>query len=225
MRWASQHGYYDGDLHNTFRPRLKGSHYETKEVLYLTLEELRRVEDYVFAPRQGNLEAVRDVFVFCCYTGLRFSDAAKLMRSDIEGDHINVVTRKTSDRLTIDLNSHSRAILDKYSDTGGDYALPAISNQKSNQYLKEVGRLVGIDTPVRVVYYVGAERREEVHAKYDLLSTHCARRTFVVTALQLGIPAEVIMQWTGHSDYDAMRPYIKIVDDLKARNMAKFDDL
>ena len=171
------------------------------------------------------MEAVRDVFIFCCYTGLRYSDAAKLQRSDIVDGHINVITRKTSDRLTIELNKHSQAVLDKYKDADWlkGRALPAISIQESNAYLKWIGRLAGIEEPIRIVFYNGAERHEEVHPKYELLTTHCARRTFVVTALQLGIPAEVIIKWTGHSDFAAMKPYIKIVDELKARNMAKFD--
>ena len=67
------------------------------------------------------------------------------------------------------------------------------------QYLLSLS--VGIDTPIRIVYYAGSDRREEVHPKWELLTTHCARRTFVVNALRLGIPAEVIMKWTGHSDF------------------------
>lgn len=57
------------------------------------------------------------------------------------------------------------------------------------------------------------------------VTTHCARRTFVVNSLRLGIPAEVIMKWTGHSDFSAMKPYVAIVDKLKKENMAKYADL
>lgn len=52
---------------------------------------------------------------------------------------------------------------------------------------------------------------------------HCGRRTFIVNALRLGVPSEVIMKWTGHSDYKAMKPYIKIVDKLKVSEMDKFN--
>lgn len=76
---------------------------------------------------------------------------------------------------------------------------------------------------VRVVYFQGEMRKEKILPKYALLTTHVARRTFVVTALLLGIPAEVIMRWTGHSDFDAMKPYVKIVDELKVQSMSKFD--
>ena len=227
LRWAAQHGYYGGNLHDTFRPKLKGSHFEQKEVIYLTLKELQTVENHQFKPSQKHLEHVRDVFVFCCYTGLRFSDAAKLRRSDIHDDYISVVTKKTSDRLRIELNRHSRAILDRYSDCDfpNNLALPVISNQKTNDYLKEIGKECELNENVRIVYFLGNKRVEEVHPKRELLTTHVARRTFVVTALQLGVPAEVITRWTGHSDMKSMKPYVAIVDELKAKNMSKFDTI
>ena len=138
---------------------------------------------------------------------------------------MEVVTKKTDERLRIEMNKHSLAILDRYKHLGGNLALPAISNQKTNDYLKDIGRECGINEPTRIVYFKGNERIEEVHPKWELLTTHVARRTFVVTALQLGIQAEVIMRWTGHSNFQAMKPYIAIVDDLKAKSMAKFDNL
>lgn len=227
LRWAAQHDYYRGKLHDTFRPKLKGSNFEQKEVIYLTLEELQKIEQYVFTDSQLALAHVRDVFCFCCYTGLRFSDAAKLRKSDIHDDYISVVTKKTSDRLRIELNKHSRAIIDRYADADfpNNLALPAISNQKTNEHLKTIGKLCEIDEPIRDVYFIGNKRIEEVHPKHELLSSHCARRTFVVTALQLGVPAEVITRWTGHSDMKSMKPYIAIVDELKAKNMSKFDTI
>lgn len=137
------------------------------------------------------------------------------------------MTQKTSDGLKIELNRHAQAIIDKYHGKRfrGDRALPVISNQKMNDYLKELGRMAGIDAPTRVVYFRGEQRFDEYHPKWELLTTHCARRTFVVTALQLGIPVEVIIRWTGHSSYEAMKPYVAIVDDLKKKEMDKFNAL
>ena len=75
----------------------------------------------------------------------------------------------------------------------------------------------------RNAYFKGSERHEEVLPKWAVLTTHCGRRTFIVNALRLGVPAEVIMKWTGHSDFKAMRPYVKIVDELKVAQMNKFN--
>ena len=183
--------------------------------------------EYQFTVNHRGLEAVRDVFCFQCFTGLRYSDVAKLKKVEVNlaGGYFTTVTKKTTDSLKIELNKYSRAILEKY---GGEkiksgLALPVISNAKMNDYLKEIGRMAGIDAPQRVVYFKGATRFEEIHPKWELLTTHCGRRTFVVNALMLGIPAEVIMSWTGHKDYKAMRPYIKIVDTLKVSEMEKFN--
>lgn len=71
----------------------------------------------------------------------------------------------------------------------------------------------------------GSQRVEEVIPKCDLISTHTARRTFVVTALTLGVPAEVVMRWTGHADWSSMRPYVAIVDELKKKEMGRFDGI
>ena len=86
-------------------------------------------------------------------------------------------------------------------------------------------QLAGIDEEIRVVSYKGNERIEERHPKYELVGTHTGRRTFIVNALSLGIPPNVVMKWTGHIDYKAMRPYIDIVDSIKAESMTKFNGL
>ncbi|KAA6304149.1 Tyrosine recombinase XerC, partial [termite gut metagenome] len=103
--------------------------------------------------------------------------------------------------------------------------LPVIRNQRMNVYLKELGELCGIDEPVGETYYKGGERIDVVAPKYALLGSHVGRRTFICNALSLGIPAQVVMKWTGHSDYTAMKPYIDIADDIKASAMDKFNSL
>jgi integrase len=177
--------------------------------------------------RWSTKKRVRDVFLFSCFTGLRHSDIYNLRKSDIKENHIEITTIKTADSLIIDLNNHSKAVLDKYKDVHfeNDKALPVISNQKMNDYLKELAELAEINEPVRETYYKGSERIEEVTPKYALLGTHAGRRTFICNALSLGIPPQVVMKWTGHNDYKAMRPYIDIADDIRANAMDKFNQL
>ncbi|MBR1793256.1 MAG: site-specific integrase [Bacteroidales bacterium] len=231
LRWAYRHGYNTNNDFEAFRPKLKGSDGTAKEIIYLEWDELMRLFDFDFGEKHAGLSQVRDVFCFCCFTGLRYSDARKLRLSDIKQDYISIVTQKTTDALRIELNDFSRAILARCSafqtslQNKAQKALPVISNQKMNTYLKTIAERVGIDTPIRIVYYAGSDRIENVYPKHELITTHCARRTFVVNALRLGIPAEVIMKWTGHSDFKSMRPYVKIVDDLKRQEMDKFNRL
>ena len=168
---------------------------------------------------------VRDVFCFCCFTGLRYSDVLKLGKEDIHKDYIEIVTKKTTDRLIIDLNKYSQALIDKYKDYKSNKMFPVMSNQKMNDYLKEICKIVGINTAVKVTYFIGNRVFEEVKPKYELISTHCGRRTFVVNALTLGISPHVIMKWTGHKSMESMKPYTKIVDRLKRSEMDKFNEL
>ena len=104
-------------------------------------------------------------------------------------------------------------------------ALPHIINQTMNRDLKTLCRLAGIDEEIRQTYYKGNQRIDTVRPKFDLVGTHTGRRTFIVNALSLGIAPNIVMKWTGHSDYKSMKPYIDIVDDVKAREMSKLDTL
>ena len=224
LRWCYNNGIYNDNTFEKFRPKLKSSE---QKIIFLTRDELQRIRDLEIPETKNYLERVRDVFLFCCFTGLRYSDVYNLRKSDIKDGQIEITTIKTHDYLVIELNDHSRAILEKYEDVHfeGDKALPVISNQKMNTYLKELGKLAGIDEPIKQTYYIGNERKEEVHPKHELLASHVGRRTFICNALSLGIPAQVVMKWTGHSDYKAMKPYIDIADDIKAVSMSKFNVL
>ena len=224
LRWAFKKGVHQNNAYDSYKPKLKSTQ---KKIIFLTWDELNRLREFKIPSNKQALERVRDVFLFQCFTGLRYSDVFNLRRSDIKGDHIEVTTVKTSDSLIIELNNHSKAILDKYKDVAfeDDKVLPVITNQKMNDYLKELAELAGIDEPVRQIYYRGNERIDEVTPKYALLGTHAGRRTFICNALALGIPPQVVMKWTGHSDYKAMKPYIDIADDIKANAMSKFNQL
>ena len=224
LRWAFKKGLHQNNAYDSYKPKLKSTQ---KKIIFLTWEELNKLREFEIPAAKQALDWVRDVFLFQCFTGLRYSDVFNLRKSDIKGDHIEVTTVKTSDSLIIELSNHSKAILDKYKDVAfeDDKVLPVITNQKMNDYLKELAELAGIDEPVRQTYYRGNERIDEVTPKYALLGTHAGRRTFICNALALGIPPQVVMKWTGHSDYKAMKPYIDIADDIKANAMSKFNQL
>lgn len=200
LRWAFKKGVHQNNAYDNYKPKLKSTQ---KKIIFLTWDKLNRLREFEIPSNKQALERVRDVFLFQCFTGLHYSDVFNLHRSDIKGDHIEVTTVKTSDSLIIELNNHSKAILDKYKDVAfeNDKVLPVITNQKMNDYLKELAEMAGIDEPVRQTYYKGNERIDNVTPKYALLGTHAGRRTFICNALALGIPPQVVMKWTGHSDY------------------------
>lgn len=222
LKWARGRRYLECFDYETFRPKLKQTQ---RRVIFLEWDELMRVWNFEPPADWPFLARVRDIFCFCAFTSLRYSDAMALRWSDVSSAVIRVTTQKTADSLVIELNRWSEEILGRYVDepVEDDFVFPRVANQVMNRDLKEICRLAGIDSPVRVTWYKGSERVDEVHPKYELVGTHCARRTFICNALMMGIAPSVVMQWTGHSDYQAMRPYIDIADSARARAMALFD--
>lgn len=242
LNWALRMHYTTQNTISIFRPKFKVLE---KPVIFLTKEELLKVYNYEI-PENGSivklhkhdgeeyekkvelassLAKTRDLFCFCAFTSLRYSDMAQVKRSDIAGDIMYITTQKTNDRLPINLNSFAKAILDKYKDCKfpGNLALPVITNQKMNDYLKDLCELCEINEPVTSVFYRAGQRVEETKPKYELIGTHAGRRTFICFALSSGIPPQVVMKWTGHSDYSAMKPYIDIAEKTKAEQMAIFE--
>jgi integrase len=213
LRWARKKGYYKGEADRDYRPRVKGADIKSRAIVYLTREELRKLEAYEF--EEPHFNVAKDVFLFCCYTGLRSSDIIKLTRADCYNDYITFTTQKTGHTLTIPLNERAKAILDRYAkckpnrkqkaDGITNPALPTTALKTSNKHLHVMLKRVGIDAPTHHVYYIGSERFDETKPKYELVTTHTARHTFIVTAISLGIPIPVIMEWTGHSNFKNMK--------------------
>lgn len=243
LDWATRKGYNTNMAYQRFKPKFKTT---DKTIVFLDWDELMRLYKFK-VPKTGKkvklttydgieyektvglssaLDRVRDMFCFCCFTSLRYSDMRNLKRSDIVDGVINLTTVKTHDKIAIELNDYSKAILDKYESMvfPGGAALPVISNQKMNDYLKELAELAGLNAPVTQIYYKNGERIEETKPKYSVIGTHAGRRTFICNALSMGIPADIVMKWTGHSDYAAMKPYIDIAQSEKSKAMAKFNE-
>jgi len=223
LKWSAARGYLKCRDYEIFRPKLKNTQ---RRVIFLTWDELMRVWNFEPSAELAHLVRVRDVFLFCAFTSLRYSDAMNLRWSDVGASSFRVTTLKTADSLEIDLNRWSSEILGRYVDEHyeGGRVFPRVPNQKMNEHLKTIARLCGIDEPVRMTWYHGNDRVDEVHPKWELIGTHCARRTFICNALMMGISPSVIMSWSGHSTYSSMKPYIAIADEARASAMHLFDD-
>lgn len=219
VRWAIDEQLMTNDAALHFRPLLKSI---PRKVVFLSWQELMRV--WLLDLSDGSpLGEARDLFCLQCFTSLRYSDVSQLKSSQVKADRIELVTRKTAEALTIELNRYAREILNRYKGRCEPYAMPRMTVQRANLLLKQIGQLAHLDEPIQMVWYVGSQRREEVRAKKDLLSTHCGRRTFICCSLAMGIPAETVMRWTGHSNYRSMKPYIAVANDTKRREMSKWD--
>ena len=215
------------------------------EKVFLTKEELFKLYDLDLSHNK-RLEKVRDIFCFGCYTGLRFSDIDALKfvsimtKQNVGGGHyeaLNFNVYKTKDILVVPLSKYALEIIEKYrqlaikaieaiNDEVGEMIMdrkvfPSISNQKMNTYIKEVGQLAGIDQSISRTKFVGTKRIDSTHKKYELISTHAARRTFAIVSLEMGMRIEVLQKLLGHKTIKTTMRYIFIQEDIKNAEIQK----
>lgn len=195
-------------------------------VVFLSSEELKQILNHPVVAGNVNMEIARDIFVFCCATALRYSDLIRLKKNDIHDGCIHILTKKTNTPIMVELNDISSEILDKYKNLDEDRALPYLDNRSLNVYIKSICRECGINQPITKSYYRAGKRIDITVPKWKFMSIHCGRRTFICHAVSKGIPPQIIMKWTGHSDYKSMKPYIDIVSKDKEEAMKRiFDDV
>jgi len=179
-----------------------------KEVIpeFLTEDELENISIKKFASER--ISQVRDIFLFCCHTGLAFVDVKKLKASEIgigiDGSKwIFALRQKTGTPSRIPLLPLALEILDKYKDhpvcVNSDKLLPVLCNQKYNEYLKEIANICGINKN---------------------LTTHTARHTFATTVtLGNGVPMESVSKMLGHKNLRTTQHYAKVLDKKISEDM------
>ncbi len=169
--------------------------------------------------KDPRLDRVLDLFLIGCYTGLRFSDYTQLRPANITygGTILSVTTQKTRSRVAIPLNANVLAILAKYDRGDGPGVLPpAMSNQKFNAYLKELAQKAGFTTDVERTRTQGGQKSTLTASKWELVTTHTARRSFATNAFLAGVPTVSIMKITGHVSETQFMKYIKITAEQNA---------
>lgn len=177
------------------------------EVITLSEEEYRilKTADLKGVSRH---EKARDIFIFLCATSMRFSDYDQFKREHIKGTTIQLTMKKGSKAWEIPLNPDSLSILDKYRDLAEP--LPKISNPKLSKYIKEVCEVAGINEPVEIVRYRGAEPIRNLYPKHKLVSAHTGRKTFCTLSLERGASVETVMKWSGHESYASFKRYVNL---------------
>jgi len=212
LNWATEKGYNTNTDFQKLRAKVIDG-----EIYFLNWDELMKLFHLKFL--NDKLSRVRDIFCFGCFTGLRFSDIINLKQENIHNDTIVVNTLKTGTKNIIPLNKYSRIIYEQYRSEDKYNLFQSISNQKMNDYLKELGELAQINAPVQIIRYSGVERIEKIVPKYEVLTSHVARKTFITNAMIKGMSTEVIMDITTHSSYKTFKRYFKIVDEQKRTQM------
>jgi len=218
MAIAVDEGYTTNIIYQKFNaPRVES------ENIYLTEEELGRIYNLDLS-NNPRLDKVRDQFIFASWTGLRFSDFSTLQPEHFKTSpkgkpYIDLRQRKTGGRVVIPfVHEHVSAIRSKYNDR-----LPTgISNQKTNDYIKEICKLAEINS--RELKHIVKGGRELVKTsdgwdtkstgveKWQLVTSHTARRSFASNMFRRGFPSDALMKITGHKKLNVFMKYVKATD-------------
>ena len=173
---------------------------------FLTQEEIQKIIDKEL--RMERLDQVRDIFIFCCFTGLAYADVKKLTKDDVvigvDGEQwVKTRRTKTDTRSNIPILPIAQTIIEKYKDNElmkiKNVVLPVLTNQKMNAYIKEIADLCGITKN---------------------LTFHLARHTFATTVtLSNGVPIESVSKMLGHTNLKTTQHYAKILDMKVSKDM------
>ncbi|MFV8282719.1 site-specific integrase [Christiangramia marina] len=201
LNLAQKLEWVDKDPFSKFQLKFKKA-----ERAFLSEEELNKLEDYQFD--RITHQQTRDVFVFSCYTGLSWIDVKNLRPENIvigiDGRKwIFTAREKTEQPVKIPILPKAMEILEKYKDQCecSGYMLPVYSNQKTNQYLKEIATMLGIKKK---------------------LTFHVARHTFATTVtLSKGIPMETVSKLLGHSKLSTTQIYARVLETKLSSDLQK----
>lgn len=202
---AAMNEAYKSKLHNNDSFRTFRKEVEQVDAVYLTNEEVTKVANL---PLCGTYGLVKDLFIIGCHTGMRFSDYSRLSMDDISDGVIHLITQKC--KTPVDIPAHPRvlSILQKY---GG--VMPKISPQRFNSYIKDVCKEAGINESV-VIRKGGTQARYE---KWELVSSHTARRTGLTNMYKAGIPTYRCMMISGHKTEQVFLTYLRITQEENAQ--------
>ena len=218
-------GYYCTDIEKIVphpdTKKIKAKWIDTQKV-FLTIDEIEKMRS-VELP--AHLAKNRDTFLFACFIGLRHSDIEKLTPSHLITDTngvrlIRLKQTKTGADTVLAVNDYAQEIIDKYIDKDitrrtQSKLLPVQFSHMMNIYLKEIGRLAGIDSLVETVEYQKGIPKVVFKEKYKMMSFHTSRHTYAVLSLQKGMPIEILQKQLGHKKIETTMVYAKIVDNFR----------
>jgi len=206
----------EGKHHNINLKKIKNpvKRYQPDDV-HLTGKEVELLEQ-IKLPR-ASLERVRDLFLIGVYSGQRFSDYSVFEKSDLKGDMIIKKAEKTEQESFIPLHSKLERLLDKY-----DWKLPKISSQKFNIHIQDICKIAEIDEKVKETIYRGSEKKVVYKPKFEMVTSHTARRTFITLSAERGMPDHIIMKITGIRNPKTLTKYKKTSQKSVVESMDRY---
>ncbi len=209
---ANELGYAEITTHKSKQLKLKPLKTFKISLTENELDELYKLD----LSNKPKLDRARDLFLVGCYTGLRFSDFTNIQPENIQNGFIEITTQKTGEPVVIPIHTRVDAIMAKYEGKYINSLPPAISNQKLNEYLKELCQLIpSLHTPIDSEQKKNPKVKTKgpklikPKMKFELVSTHTARRSFATNNYNKGISASILMKITGHKTESAFFTYIR----------------
>lgn len=217
LNWATERDY---NTHLDFKKKSFKKLTEEPEIIFLTYDELLQLYNHKLDGIE-RLRQVRDVFCFGCFTGMRYSDILALKSENIQENFIRYRVVKTGQSNMIPLNKYSKTIINRYKGKIGEKSLPVISEQNTNDYLKELFKKVKLNRKVQKVSFQGAKTTKITAPLSEIITFHISKKTFMTNFLAKGGSLLTAMSITGNKDFKTAKRYYKVVDSLKSDEMAK----
>jgi site-specific recombinase XerD len=205
LNWLLSKNYIQNNDFKMYKPKTKN---KDTDIFVLSETEINYIADYQISDKK--MCAIRDLFIFSCFTGQRYSDVAKFsLENVVEVNnklYWKLKQKKTSNNVMIPLNTKVIDIVKKYRN-----GLPIqISLDKYNDNIKKLAKMLNFVEPVTLNKLVGTKSVQVTKPKYELFSSHLGRRSFITYQLAKGtISSEVIMSVTGHKSYNEFKKYQK----------------
>jgi integrase/recombinase XerC len=194
LNWADRNEIYSNDVFKRFKIKQENV---LKE--FLNSVELNILKDYFFSEDiSAKHKNVLSLYLFCCFTGMRYSDGKMRKLSEFNNNVSYTLQLKTNEAVNIPVNKMALQILEEVEDFK-----ETPSNQKCNVYLKDIAEILGI----------------KKH-----LTTHTARHTFAVNSLEFGIPLKVVSKLLGHKSIRTTEIYSQIRNEFLKESVSKWDE-
>lgn len=187
---------------------------EDHKVVYLSMSEIEKLNAM---PLRGERSQVRDIFLIGCCTALRYSDYSKLSEDNFHGGCIQILTKKTNTQVTIPIHYIVKDIINR--NGGYGFLKYRKSPQNFNEMIKRICRDAGIVDKILIERIEGFKKICKIYKKYELISSHTARRSGATNMYLAGIPVFRIMLITGHKTQDSFFLYIGIGKEENAKEL------
>ena len=182
----------------------------------LTQDEVEILETIKLSAR---LDFFRDLFLIGVYSGQRYSDYSVFEKADVRNGMIVKRAEKTETKSFIPLHPKLERLLDKY-----NWEIRKVSSQKFNKAIQEICQIAGFDDEVKKTRYFGQKKKIERFHRWEIVTSHTARRTFITLSSEKGMPDHIIMSITGIRDPKTLKKYKKInLDSVMSQALRVFD--